>query len=47
MTYRKPEITALGEAASTIQNGAKVPPFSIIEFTGRVGVLQPAYDLDE
>jgi hypothetical protein len=47
MTYKTPEVNVLGEAASVIQNGAKIAPFTQIDATGRLGVLQPAYDLDE
>ena len=47
MTYNKPEVKSLGEATNVIQNGTKVAPFTQIDATGRLGVLQPAYDLDE
>lgn len=47
MTYTKPEINNLGNASAAIQDLTKEAPFVDIDSTFRVGVLQPAYDLDE
>lgn len=46
MTYTKPEINTLGNASTVIQNGTKQEPFQPDDL-GSVGVIQPAYDLDE
>jgi hypothetical protein len=46
MTYSKPEVKTLGEAASVIQNPLiKAAPPSLDGPTKHV--VQPAYDLDE
>lgn len=46
MTYTKPEINTLGDAASVIQGGVKFQPgsFDSVDF---LMDLHPAYDLDE
>jgi len=46
MTYTKPDINVLGNAASVIQNGTKVLPGTFDAVDG-MWDLQPAYDLDE
>ena len=46
MTYTKPEINTLGDAASVIQNGTKSITGTFDPLDGRFDV-QPAYDLDE
>jgi hypothetical protein len=46
MTYTKPEINTLGDAASVIQNQVKFIPGSFDPKDGQLD-LHPAYDLDE
>jgi len=46
MRYTKPEINALGDAASIIQNGLRFWS-GAFDPAYRLFVLQPAYDLDE
>jgi hypothetical protein len=45
MTYAKPEINLLGDAAQVIQDGTKVLPNDIDDPVR--GQAFPAYDLDE
>jgi hypothetical protein len=48
MKYSKPEVNALGDAASVIQDFTKQLPVSMDSFNPSVQrTLQPAYDLDE
>lgn len=44
MTYMKPEVRVLGDAARAIQFTGKV---AIREFDPDLSTLDPAYDLDE
>jgi hypothetical protein len=46
MTYTKPEINALGDAARLIQSGIKMVPGAWDAVDSKFD-LQPAYDLDE
>jgi hypothetical protein len=48
MTYRKPEISILGDAAQFIEQIQQVKTGSSLEFsTGANRAVSPAYDLDE
>lgn len=48
MTYRKPEVSVLGDAASVIQNyTVKDPSAMNPDAQAPFWPLQPAYDLDE
>jgi len=46
MAYRKPEINTLGDAASIIQGGTKMPNGTFDPLDGMLDLF-PAYDLDE
>jgi hypothetical protein len=46
MAYRKPEIKILGDAASIIQGGIKMPHGAFDPLDGMPDLF-PAYDLDE
>lgn len=48
MTYRRPEVSVLGDVAGAIRNLlVKDPTAMIPETTFPFSAVQPAYDLDE